>query len=52
MTTLALRATAVKNSDDLKRTADIRCMLLKLPSTKVFNVEFSDTGKQSTHRIY
>lgn len=46
MTTLAVRATAVKNSDDMKRTSDIRFMLLELPNTKIFNIEPDEPGKQ------
>lgn len=44
MATLAVRASSVKNSDDLKKTSEIKYKILDLPSTKVFNDELSDSG--------
>lgn len=44
MTSLAVRATAVKNSDDLKKSTEVRFVLVKLPSTKIFSVDASDSG--------
>lgn len=41
---LAVRASSVKNSDDMKRSTDIRFKLLELPSTKVFTVDPNETG--------
>lgn len=47
MTTLAVRATAVKNNTDTEKISDIRFMLLKLPKTNVFTADdsgLSDSG--------
>lgn len=39
MTTLAVRATSVKNSNDMHRVSDIRFMVLRLPNTQMFSAE-------------
>lgn len=44
MTSLAVRATSVKNSDDMKTIAEIRISLLQLPNTKTFTAKPSDSG--------
>lgn len=44
MTSLAIRASAVKNNDDMKKTSEIRFALLKLPTTKTLTTEPSDSG--------
>lgn len=46
MTSFAVRATSVKNNNDMDKISDIRFTLLKLPNTNVFTADdvTSDSG--------
>lgn len=44
MTSLAVRATSVKNNNEADKTSDIRFMLLKLPDTNVFTADNAVAG--------
>lgn len=44
MTTFAERTTSVKNSNEWKKSKEIRFTLLNLPSTNVFTNDPSDSG--------
>lgn len=44
MSSLASRASSVKNSDDSKKSSEIKYTVLNLPATNVFAVEPKDFG--------
>lgn len=52
MNSSAVRATALKNSDNLMKSSEVRFVLVKLPSTKIFNVVPNDSGMSNLCAIW